>query len=403
MEEGKLNRKKILVTTSSYPLFAGDRSGHFVHGLIKSLVPEYDVFVVAPWSKGYAKEEIIDGVNVFRHRQFPLFDIELAHGAGIPDRLKRNKLLVLVIPFFLLYQFVMAFNLIRKEKIGIVHAFWMIPQGLIAILLKKLFFSNIKIVCSVLGADINGFNGGLGTKLKQTALNNVDALISQSKPMSDKARELGYKKEVYDYPLSIDSDVYHPNKRADRLRKEHGIEGKFLLFVASLTGRKGIKYLIQAMPAILAADPKSKLIIIGDGDVRSETEAQVAELKIKESVVFLGFLSPDSLPEYFASCDIFILPSLSEGFPVVVISAISCGAVTLVTNLPVFEELSATHSNLLTVVEKENPAAISSAVVNIFENFSAYREKSVANRQFVLDNFSAATIALKYKQLLATL
>lgn len=393
-------KKKLLVVSSSYPLFKGDFNGIFVHELVKNLVPDYQVYVIAPLGNNSSKEGVIDNVTVYRHRQFPLFDIDFAYGIGISDRIKQNPIYLFVVPFFILYQLILLCKIIKKEKINTIHAFWLIPQAGVAVILKKLFFPKLKIVCSILGADINSFNSFFGAKLKKHILKNIEVLITQSLPMADKAKELGYSKKIYHYPLSVDTDKYHPNKHSSRIRTIHHVEGKILLYVATLTERKGIRYLIESLPIIILIHPKVKLLVIGDGDLRGEMEQLSEDLGVKNNVTFLGFLSPDVLPEYFASCDLFILPSLSEGFPLVVFSAISSGAVTLVTDLPVFVELEKTQPGILQIVENQNPEALAKKVVDLLNNFTNYKALAERNRQYVVENYSSAVMALKYKQLL---
>ena len=73
----------------------------------------------------------------------------------IPN-LKKNKLLWIQVPFFILSEFLMMKKIIQKYKMETIHAHWIIPQGFIAVLYKKLFNPKLKIIITSHGGDIFG-------------------------------------------------------------------------------------------------------------------------------------------------------------------------------------------------------------------------------------------------------
>ena len=90
-------------------------------------------------------------------------------------------------------------------------------------------------------------------------------------------------------------------------------EIKFLLFVGSLVKVKWIIYLIQAIPLIIKDFPDAKLPVAGDGHLKDELMDLVNKLNIPTKVIFAGSIPNDELPTFYASADIFILPSFSKG------------------------------------------------------------------------------------------
>ncbi|HTJ78555.1 MAG TPA: glycosyltransferase family 4 protein [Rariglobus sp.] len=88
---------------------------------------------------------------------------------------------------------------------------------------------------------------------------------------------------------------------------------------------KGIDHLIEAMPAILAAAPGTKLRVIGRGDDAHRLQDLAREHKLGAAVEFAGFVSDDQLRHEFARCTLFALPSQKEGFGLVYLEAMASG------------------------------------------------------------------------------
>jgi glycosyltransferase involved in cell wall biosynthesis len=103
-----------------------------------------------------------------------------------------------------------------------------------------------------------------------------------------------------------------PNDEIARLRSGFGADGEAPLIVtlARLAPEKGLQYLLRAMPVILEAAPRTRLVLVGDGPQRAELETLAAGLKIGPSVIFAGYRTDAT--EILAAADLFVLPSLSE-------------------------------------------------------------------------------------------
>jgi glycosyltransferase involved in cell wall biosynthesis len=124
--------------------------------------------------------------------------------------------------------------------------------------------------------------------------------------------------------------------RADRFRKsdqqtiarkraELHIPDDFRIIgvVSRLRKEKGVEYFIKAMPLILRKFPKSIFLIAGEGPLREKQEAQVRELGINKNVRFLGFRT--DVADLLSIMDVTVIPSLTEGFPVALLEAMSVG------------------------------------------------------------------------------
>ena len=108
---------------------------------------------------------------------------------------------------------------------------------------------------------------------------------------------------------------------------------KMVLFIGALEKIKNIPSLLRAVKLVLSAHPRTLLVLIGGGPEREHLETMCHELAVAAHVRFLGAIPYDELPAYFAACDVFVLPSWSEGFPKVLLEAAFAAKPIVVTDV----------------------------------------------------------------------
>ena len=110
---------------------------------------------------------------------------------------------------------------------------------------------------------------------------------------------------------------------------------RYCLFVGRLTPRKAPDLLLHA----LVEAPEARCVFAGDGPMRAGLEALAAELGVRERVAFLGSISPDRLAPLYANADLLVIPSFSEGTPLVAFEAMACGTPVLSSRIAGLPEL----------------------------------------------------------------
>ncbi len=394
-----MNKPKVLILTSSYPKYKGDVNGNFVYELAIRLKNDFDIFVLAPAFKGSPYFESVEEIKIFRHKQFLTKDIELAYGIGINENLKRNRLKYFILPFYFFYQIRLLGKITKKENINLVHAHWLIPNAFTAVLCKKIFNRNFRIISTIHGSDVWGFTNNIGLSIKKYTLKNIDSLTVVSNAIKEKVLELGFKREIFVYPMGLDTNQFSPSKRDDILKTKLDIKGPFILFVGIIVEQKGIRYLIKAMPKVISAFPDSKLVVVGDGSLKDEMIELAEKLKVLDNVIFKGNLPHDELPQYFATADLFILPSFSEGWPLTVMEALSSGTITIVTDIPVFEKHEQ-KDQLFRIVPKANSDLISAEVIDAISDKSTLDLKGNIIRAYAQGNLDWGILSDKYTSLI---
>jgi glycosyltransferase involved in cell wall biosynthesis len=396
-----MNKQNIAVLTSSYPKRKGDSNGNFVHELNKELVKYCDVYVICPWEKDLHKEEVMDGIKIYRHKQF-IWNVNFAYGTDIMDKIQKNPLLYFVVPIFFIYQVRALHKIIKKENIHIIHAHWLIPSALVAAVYKKLTNKKIKIVATLLGADVWSFNKGWRKKILQFALSQIDLITAQSKPLFDEVLKNGYSRKGLVLPVGIDTTKFSPELASMEIKTRYNIEGPLLLFVGSLISRKGVIPLVNAISRLTDKHKEIKLLMVGEGYLKNEVVELIQQLHLENHIHLIGSLPNDELPPYFAIADIFVLPSLSEGFPLVVMEALSSGTVPVVSDLSVFTEH--THRDeLFSIAKADNVESLVDVLNNLLSNIGELNSKKQKLREFAVENMDNKRIAERYSQIYGTL
>ena len=128
--------------------------------------------------------------------------------------------------------------------------------------------------------------------------------------------------EIHRYETAIPHD-----------RKKWDLENSDVIIgcVARLSPEKGHTVLLRAFRKVISRHPQARLVLIGDGDERERLQHLAAELNIGHFVRFLGLRA--DVPEVLAACNLFTLPSIQEGFPMVILEALAAGKAVIASEV----------------------------------------------------------------------
>lgn len=131
----------------------------------------------------------------------------------------------------------------------------------------------------------------------------------------------------------VDENEFFIKPKSDGLIKKHGLENsKVILTMARISkeevemGNKGYSRVIQALSIVKKQIPNIKYLLVGGGDYLEETKKIVKDSGLENDIIFTGAVKDDERIDYYNLCDVFVLPSKSEGCPaLVVLEALLCG------------------------------------------------------------------------------
>lgn len=129
--------------------------------------------------------------------------------------------------------------------------------------------------------------------------------------------------DVFKTVINTEFNSYNYEIR-EKVRKEFGWEEKIVIgHIGRFTPQKNSVHLIEIFAAIAKKEPKAVLCLIGDGELKEEMFAKIKDLDIEKQVDYFG--RREDIQQFYNAMDVFLLPSLYEGLPVVGLEAESCG------------------------------------------------------------------------------
>jgi len=161
-------------------------------------------------------------------------------------------------------------------------------------------------------------------------------------------------------PLGIDTEHYRP-RDSGALRKRLGLENKrVILYVGFSTPRKGVEYLARALAAL---EPDSSLLLVGKWEP-GYRDKFLHELPpaLRGRVLTVGYVPDEELPNYYSLADVFVFPSLLEGFGLPPIEAMACGAPVIAARTSSLPEVIGDAGILVPVMDAE---ALASALKRV--------------------------------------
>jgi glycosyltransferase involved in cell wall biosynthesis len=184
----------------------------------------------------------------------------------------------------------------------------------------------------------------------------------------------GIDVEAYDGPAD---DTLHAALSPDNV--------PIVLTATRLHEQKGLRYLLEAVPDV----PNARFVVAGDGPERRALAAQADALGVHDRVVFLGHR--DDVPRLLASCDVFVLPSLWEGLPLVLLEAMAARKPVVASLIAGVDEVLVPGETGL-LVPPADPAALGAAIEMVTTDLELARQMARAGRARVEEEFSAATM-----------
>lgn len=223
-------------------------------------------------------------------------------------------------------------EVIKREKLDVLHAHYAIPHAVCAILAKQMVDSEVKIVTTLHGTDITvlGYEHSL-QKLIKFGIEKSDYVTAVSHSLAEETKALvAPDKEIHTVHNFIDERVYKLQP-ISTLKEELGLlDEKVVIHVSNFREVKRVEDIIRVFERI-QQEVNAKLLLVGDGPEMSVILELVDSLDLQHQVLFLG--KQENVEELYGISDLMLLLSEKESFGLVLLEAMACGVPCIGTNI----------------------------------------------------------------------
>jgi len=384
---------RVCLVTTAFPRWPGDGDGAFVGELARALTRHgIRVRVVAAHSPGLPVYGKIGDIEIVRPRYWWPERLEMLRRevGGLPVVWRKYPLArVQILSFFLMHAFVTARY---AQSCDVVHAQWTLSAG--AACLGR-WVHRCPVLVTVYGSDILQVpRHPIGAWLTWLVLSCCDRITAVSHALQKRVVQLGVSPErVLVVPIGVDVTKFLP---ADDVHREN-----LILFVGSLIERKGVRYLLEAMPQILSVFPEYRLVIAGDGPEIISLKQRAVELGISRQVDFVGFQSQDNVRVLMQRARVVVLPSLEEGMGAVLVEAMACGTPVVASRVDGIQDVVTEEVGVL--VSPANPMELAEGIRTVLFDPIRWREYSYNARLRAVKYYNWDIIVPRFIQIYQSL
>lgn len=377
--------KILMISRSYHPDYGGAEV--FVKEIAeRSAQDGHIVLVLTHAIKGSPRTEVFNGVKIIRVSH-PI-SIEKSTSSHLPS-------IMFIFPAIL-----QAMRVVIKENISVIHCHGSM-SSLCGYIIKKLFKK--KLVITVQGGDIGDYpesTGGFCGVLKpviRTYLGAADAITCVSTHLVGVAINKFGAKNIKLIPNGVDMSMFKSTDDKETFKKNLNIEEKrIIISVSRLTPKNGIDYLIRAFPEILARFSDTRLILLGGGKQEEEIKKLKRELGVQDKITLIDHVPHAEIKKYLSIADVFIRPSLDEGFGIAFIEAMACGIPVIGTNVGGIPDIIKNNENGI-IIEPRNEKQIINSILNLLNNKDLAEKLSAKGHEYVKKQFNWDNIYKKMK------
>jgi len=361
--------------------------------------------VIYSFTTGGAEEVIVNYARAYNRKKYNFYVCIITDGDHMIDKLKKTGVKVYVLKKTKrldLNTFKQIRNIIKTNHIDILHMHNPPAQNYA---LLPSFFSPVKIR---LRTEHNIYYKNRVMKFYGV----VNYFLTFFQDMVIACSKKVHKSQLNDYKLprskvvtienGIDGSVFEKQVDADYLEKELGIKRKryVSITVGNLIKQKGHSFLIEAAEQVVKQRQDMMFLIVGGGKLESVLAAQIQEKGLQEHV-FLTGKRPD-IPELLSQSDIFLLSSLWEGLPIVLLEAMAAKTAIIATDVGGNAEVVRDGQTGILIPAK-NALIMAEEVLQLIDNIELKKKMSENAHRLFLEKYSVSTMMQKTESLYATL
>ena len=378
--------KVLMVISQFYPIIGGaeKQAQLLAQKLIKKGI---DVNIVTGrWKFGTAREDRIEGIQVFRNFAFwGMFGIKGIRTMGA-----------------LIYMMSLGlFLLLHKKRYDLIHVHQALYPAFISVFVGKQILRKpvlVKTASSGITSDFKLLKKfPLGNLQSKYLLKKMDCLVIVSRISGREYQEIGFPESKIVYIPNGVEVPYETKDFTERITR--------VVTTSRLSEEKGVDVLLKAWAEVIRYEKGLKLTIIGHGPLESELKILSQSLGIEKSVEFTGMV--ENVEAYLKNAELFVLSSRSEGMPNALLEAMSYGIPCIATNVGGNGELLGGEDKEIRLgeyviakngllVNPDDVKGLSEAILYLLLHQKEREELGRRSRTFIKENYSIDLVADRY-------
>ena len=315
-------------------------------------------------------------------RQIPLFRI--GNAPLIPKllQLKNFDIVHLHYPFYFGGEIVYLNSKIQKQKYIITYHQDVEYKGIMNLVPKIHFITLANLIINQASKIcVTSFDHARNSFIKEIVKKNPQKII--------------------EIPNGVDINRFNPEVDGSSIKKKHRISNeKVILFVGALDKAhyfKGVDFLLSSFARL--RDHETRLLIVGDGELKKNYELLSRKMGIRERIIFAGKVSHEELPKYYSASDLLVLPSTSVGeiFGIVLLEAMASGKPVIASDLPGVRTVIDNGINGF-LIKPKDIEVLTLGIEYILENDIMSNKFGENGRRKVVEKYSWLNIGKKLEQ-----
>jgi glycosyltransferase involved in cell wall biosynthesis len=278
-----------------------------------------------------------------------------------------------------------ALLLAKKNKIPVVGSIHILPENILAPLMKYKFF---KIILNITWPYLTYF------------YNIVDWATVPTQTGAEIYKERGLTSKVTPISNGVDTKTFKPNRNGTYLRKKFNLpKENIVLYTGRINQEKNLDVLVNAIPDVLNK-VKAHFLFCGSGGLKLEIIKLTEKLNVSKNTTFIDFLDWEDYQNIYSIADLFVMPAESELQSIVTLEAVASGLPAIVVDKGAVHELVSMQNGL--VFESKNSSQLAKCIIKILKD-KKLKEKMQKNSQKLIKNHSLKSVGDQYEKVYKSL
>jgi teichuronic acid biosynthesis glycosyltransferase TuaC len=237
--------------------------------------------------------------------------------------------------------------LLQDQRPDAILAFYLYPQGYASVVLGGKL--GVPVIMVAMGSDLRQIRDPATKKLTAKAVRRADCILAVSEDLRQRAIDMGaIPQRVHRLPNGYNPSVFRPLDQT-LARQQLGVaaDAELIVFVGRLIALKGLDDLIRAVQILSPMHPRLRVVCIGEGTSERHLRHVVQQEGLTKTFDLIGPKTQPEIAHWLAACNLFCLPSHSEGSPNVITEALACGRPVVATEVGGIPDLVDSSSGIL--------------------------------------------------------